>query len=155
MARTRAPAKSEASAALLDPRHCVINNLHKTARAVSRLYAEEMRPAGLARSQFAVLGHLERSGPLALSELARRLYMDRTTLTRNLRPLEQAGLVSRAASPDDARVKLVSITESGRRKHREAYGYWRRAQARMLERFGEAAWHDLESTLRDLRRLVR
>ena len=143
------------SSPLLDPNHCVSNNLHKTARAVSRLYAEEMRPAGLARSQFAVLGHLDREGPLALTDLAGRLYMERTTLTRNLRPLEQAGLVTRTTSAEDARVKLIGITDAGRERLREGRRYWRKAQARMLELFGEDKWRELEATLRDLRRLVR
>jgi DNA-binding MarR family transcriptional regulator len=140
---------------LLDPAHCVSNNLHKTARAVSRVYAEAMRPAGLARSQFAVLGHLADAGPLSVSELAGRLYMERTTLTRNLNPLVQAGLVVRQPAADDARVKLVAITAAGRDKLDEARGYWRIAQARMLEQFGEDAWRDLEGSLRALRRLVR
>ena len=94
---------------LLNPQHCVANNLHKTARAVSRIYGEEMRPTGLARSQFAILGTLEQVGPLALSELAGRLCMDRTTLTRNLKPLEKASLVRVRGSATDRRVKLVSI----------------------------------------------
>jgi DNA-binding MarR family transcriptional regulator len=140
---------------LLDPAHCVSNNLHKTARAVTRIYAEEMRPAGLARSQFAILNLLDHGGAVALSELARRLYMDRTTLTRNLRPLERTGLVVRTGDPADRRVKLAEITPAGRDRLEEARGYWRRAQARVLERFGEAAWRDLEATLRDLRRQVR
>ena len=140
---------------LLDPRHCVSNNLHKTARAVSRVYAEEMRPAGLARSQFAILGHLEQGGPVALSELAKRLYMERTTLSRNLKPLEQAGFVTRRALGADARVKQVAITAAGRRKLVQARGYWRKAQARLLKQFGEDEWRQLEQTLRGLRRLVR
>jgi len=142
-------------APLLDPSHCVSNNLHKTARAVSRIYAEEMRPAGLARSQFAILGHLAHQGPVAVSELADRLYMERTTLTRNLKPLEQAGLVTRTSSATDARVRLVEITRPGRRKLVQARRYWRKAQARMLKLFGEDEWRALESTLRGLRRLVR
>jgi DNA-binding MarR family transcriptional regulator len=139
---------------LLEPAHCVSHNLHKTARAVSRSYAESMRPAGLARSQFAVLGYLDEAGPLSVSDLAERLYMERTTLTRNLNPLVDAGLVVRQPSVEDARVKLVTITDAGRRKLAEARGDWRDAQARMLERFGEDAWRDLEHTLRHLRRLV-
>lgn len=142
-------------ASQLDPSHCVSNSLHKTARAVSRVYAEEMRPSGLARSQFAILGNLEHAGRLALSDLADRLYMDRTTLTRNLKPLEQAGLVLRRPSSDDARVRLVEITADGRRKLRQARGYWRKAQARVLKLFGQQRWSELESNLRDLRRVVR
>lgn len=140
---------------LLDPTHCVSNNLHETARAVSRVYAEEMRPAGLARSQFAILGHLQRSGPMAVSQLAERLYMERTTVTRNLRPLIRDGLVSRRPSPEDARVRRLAITARGRRRLDEAHGYWRHAQARLLELFGADAWRRLESSLRDLRRAVR
>jgi len=142
------------SSPLLDPSHCVSNNLHKTARAVSRIYAEEMRPAGLARSQFAILGNLDHNGPMAITELANRLYMERTTLTRNLKPLEQAGLVVRVVDAADARVKRVAITVAGRRKLKQARGLWRKAQARMLKRFGEQEWRELEETLRLLRRLA-
>ena len=137
-------------ASLLEPSHCISNNLHKTARAVSRIYAEEMRPAGLARSQFAILESLEHAGALAVSELAERLYMERTTLTRNLKPLEQGGLVVRRASETDARVRLLEVTEKGRRKLLQARRYWRKAQARMLERFGEEEWRRLEATLRGM-----
>jgi DNA-binding MarR family transcriptional regulator len=140
---------------LLEPTHCVSNNLHKTARAVSRVYAEEMRPAGLARSQFAILEHLARGGALAVSELADCLYMERTTLTRNLKPLEQAGLVARKSSTADARVRLVEITAEGRSRLIDARRYWRKAQARLLKLFGADEWRTLEATLRGLRRLVR
>lgn len=139
---------------LLRPGHCVGLNLYKTARAVSRVYAEEMRPAGLARSQFAILATLDRSGPVALSTLAEGLYMDRTTLTRNLKPLEKAGLASRRRSDSDARVALVEITEAGRHRFREARGYWRQAQRRMLELLGEDEWRALESKLIAVRKLA-
>lgn len=140
---------------LLEPGHCVSNNLQKTARAVSRLYAEEMRPSGLTRAQFPMLGYLEAAGPLPMSDLAARLYMERTTLTRNLRPLEEAGLVERPTATRDARVKLVAITPLGRRKLKEARRYWRRAQTKVLKLFGAEAWLTLESQLRTLRRLVQ
>jgi DNA-binding MarR family transcriptional regulator len=140
---------------LLDPSHCVSNSLQKTARAVSRVYAEAMRPVGLTRAQFAILESLARGGAVAVSEMAGHLYMERTTLTRNLKPLEQAGLVIRRGHPRDARVKEIAITPAGRRKLREARGYWRQAQTRMLALFGETEWRELEATLRGLRRLVR
>jgi DNA-binding MarR family transcriptional regulator len=140
---------------LLEPAHCVSNNLQKTARAVSRLYAEEMRPSGLTRAQFPMLESLEAFGPLPMSDLAARLYMDRTTLTRNLKPLEDARLVERPPSEADARVRLVAITPLGRRKLREARRYWRRAQARVLKLYGADSWLTLEAQLRTLRRLVQ
>jgi DNA-binding MarR family transcriptional regulator len=140
---------------LLAPRHCCSNNLQKTARAVSRVYADAMRPAGLTRSQFPILGTLAAAGPMATSELAARLYMERTTITRHLTPLEDAGFVTRAADPDDARVRRVAITPTGRRKLAQAGRLWRRAQARMIERFGAKEWQRLEDALRTLRRLTR
>ena len=145
----------KAPADLLEPVHCVSNNLQKTARAVSRLFAEEMRPSGLTRAQFPMLGYLEAAGPLPMSDLAARLYMERTTLTRNLKPLEDAGLVERPPDPQDARVRLVAITPLGRRKLREARRYWRRAQERVLKLYGAEQWLALESQLRVLRRLVQ
>jgi DNA-binding MarR family transcriptional regulator len=140
---------------LLQPGHCVSNNLQKTARAVSRVYTEEMRPSGLTRAQFPMLGYLDAVGPLPMSELANRLYLERTTLTRNLRPLESAGFIERPADPVDARVRLVAITPLGRRKLREARRYWRKAQARILKRYGAEEWLALEASLRTLRRLIQ
>ncbi len=139
---------------LLELRHCVANNLQKTARAVSRLYTEEMRPAGLTRAQFPILGTLDTEGPLSMGDIAHRLYMERTTLTRHLRPLEEAGFVDRPVSDGDARVRLVAITRAGRRKLRQAERYWRKAQALMLDRYGAEAWKELEAALRTLRRLA-
>jgi DNA-binding MarR family transcriptional regulator len=140
---------------LLTPDHCVGNNLFKTARAVSRIYAEEMHPAGLARSQFSILGALYQAGPISLSALAERLYMDRTTLTRNLRPLERDGFVIRESAPDDGRIRLVRLTTAGRDKFREAKGYWQIAQKRLLELLGKAEWTELEARLVALRRQVK
>jgi DNA-binding MarR family transcriptional regulator len=135
---------------LLDPAHCVSNNLQQTARAVNRIYAEAMQPAGLGRSQFSLLMHLHRQGPMSMTDIAERLYMDRTTLTRNLGPLERAGYVKRG-SGDDARIKLVEITAAGKRKLRDAQKYWREAQGRILAAFGRTRWRELEATLRALR----
>jgi DNA-binding MarR family transcriptional regulator len=80
--------------------------------------------------------------------------MDRMTLTRNLRPLERDGLVSRKIAPGDGRVRLVGITADGRDRLREARGYWRTAQKRVLAMLGESEWRDLEDRLVALRRQV-
>ncbi len=140
---------------LLAPQHCVSNNLQKTARAVSRLYAETMRPAGLTRAQFPILSMLDGLGSLPMTVLADRLYMERTTLTRHLRPLEEAGFVERPKNSEDARVRLVAISDTGRLKLGEARRLWESAQTRMIERFGTEDWAQLETALRTLRRLTR
>ena len=138
----------------VSPVHCVSNNLQKTARAVSRMYADVMRPTGLGRSQFAILESLSAQSPLPLAALAERLYMDRTTLTRNLKPLINGGLVRREPSPEDARAVSIVLTREGRAKLRQARRYWQKAQARAVQNFGEAQWMELEAMLRRLRRLV-
>ncbi len=140
---------------LLVPQHCVSNNLQKTARAVSRLYAETMRPAGLTRAQFPILSMLNALGSLPMTVLADRLYMERTTLTRHLRPLEEAGFIDRPKSPEDARVRMVAISTAGRLKLEEARRLWKTAQTLMIERFGAEAWQQLEGALRTLRHLTR
>lgn len=140
---------------LLNPVHCVSHNLQKTARLVAGVYAGELRSCGLRRGQFTVLQLLDASGGgVSLSALAQSLYMDRTTLTRNLGPLERAGLVVREADPGDARVRRVVITEAGRARLVEGRRAWARAQARTLEHIGDDAWRRLENDLRQVRRAL-
>lgn len=141
-------------AELFTPAHCVSHNLQKTARAVARIYAEEMRASGLTRGQFPILESLAAVKVVPLSVLARRLYLDRTTLTRNLTPLEREGLVLRPPDPQDARVRHIAISPEGRRKLRAARRGWLRAQKRVLDLIGADAWRSLESTLQGLRRAV-
>lgn len=140
---------------LLSPAHCISNALQRTARKVAGIYSEELRACGLGRSQFPLLETLaahERG--MTTTRLARRLDMDRTTLTRTLGPLERGGLVLRAVDPGDARVRRVEITEAGRLRLAEGRAAWRRAQARTLERIGADAWRSLEADLQQLRRAL-
>lgn len=140
---------------LLKPVHCVSHTLQKTARVVAGLYAGELRSCGLSRGQFPILQQLEAlGGGVPLSALARRLYMDRTTLTRNLTPLERAGLVVREVDPDDARIRRVTITAAGRARLVEGREAWRRAQSQTLERIGVDAWRLLEDELRHVRKAL-
>jgi DNA-binding MarR family transcriptional regulator len=140
---------------LLDPAHCVSHALQRTARRVAAVYADELRDCGLSPGQFPLLQTLEASGGGAsMSVLADRLGMDRTTLTRNLGPLEKAGLVTRGRAAGDGRVRLVRITDEGRSRLAEGRIAWRRAQALTLKRFGDDAWRNLETDLRRLRRAL-
>ncbi len=140
---------------LLNPAHCVSNNLHQTARAVTRIYGEEMRPSGIKRSQFAILGYLGKLGTSKISDLADVLYMERTTLTRNLKPLEKAGFISIRTSESDARSREISLTREGKAKFTDARKLWRKAQSRILETFGAEQWHALEADLLELREKIR
>jgi len=106
---------------------CTCFRLRKLTRRLTQLYDGHLAPAGLRLTQYSLLANLVRGGPATMSALADLLEMDRTTLTRNLKPLAQAGLVQVGAG-SDARERLVSATEAGRAAWSAAREHWRRAQ---------------------------
>jgi DNA-binding MarR family transcriptional regulator len=109
------------------PRGCTNLKLRQLVRRVSRLYDAQLAPAGLKTTQYSLLSHVVTLGPLRPGELARAMDMDASTLTRNLRPLQDAGWVELGAGPD-TRSRLVAVTDAGREKRREAQRRWRVAQ---------------------------
>lgn len=109
---------------------CICFNLRKAARAVSRVFDEELAPVGLKNTQFSLLANLRALSPVAVTELAERVVMDRTTLTRNLGPLERDGLVQ-VEPGADRRQRVVALTAAGKRKLRAALPHWERAHERV------------------------
>jgi DNA-binding MarR family transcriptional regulator len=130
---------------------CLCNALRQASRAVSRLYDEELRGAGLRATQYALLRHLSRAGEVRQRDLGGRASLDETTLTRNLRPLVGAGWVAVGAG-GDRREKLVRLTAAGAAKLRQARPAWERAQQRLRSRLPDGAWSGLLATLPDLAR---
>ncbi|MCP4329044.1 MAG: winged helix-turn-helix transcriptional regulator [Alphaproteobacteria bacterium] len=116
---------------------CANFNLRKASRAVTQYYDSVLRPAGLKATQFSLLTVLVVEGPLPLSAFADALVMDRTTLTRNLRPLIDRGLV-REVGGTDRRQRILDLTESGRRTQAEALPLWRSAQKKVETKLGSA-----------------
>jgi DNA-binding MarR family transcriptional regulator len=106
---------------------CTCDRLRKLARRLTQRYDAFLAPTGLRLTQFSLLAHLMRGGPATMSALAELLEMDRTTLTRNLKPLADAGLVTMGAGRD-ARERVVTISDQGRKIWRAAREHWRRAQ---------------------------
>jgi DNA-binding MarR family transcriptional regulator len=115
---------------------CACNNVRRAARAVTQLYDETLRPTGLRATQFTLLTALRIQGPISLNRLAEQLVMDRTTLTRNLQPLEKKGLVHIEAG-EDRRTREASLTDTGHRALAKAFPLWRQAQSRVAEGLGE------------------
>jgi DNA-binding MarR family transcriptional regulator len=114
---------------------CACNNLRKAARAVTQYYDDALRPSGLRATQFSLLATIREFGTVNIGTLADEAVMDRTTLTRNLKLLEEEGLVT--VSPGtDARVREVSLTSAAHEKLELALRYWKRAQAHMASRMG-------------------
>ena len=97
-------------------------------------------------TQFTLLATLERQGELPLTQLAEALVMDRTTLTRNLKPLIARGLVQ--DSPEaDRRVRRLSLTPAGRAVLAEALPLWQAIQSRFVAGVGRKGWSELLDSL--------
>lgn len=119
------------------PQGCTNFKLRQLLRSVSRLYDGQLAQVGLKGSQFSLLSHVLTLGPIAPSELAARMGMDASTLTRNLRPLINKGWVQQGPGAD-ARGRSIAITPAGIALHAEARGYWKRAQQSVNQLLGGA-----------------
>jgi DNA-binding MarR family transcriptional regulator len=132
---------------------CLCNALRQATRAVSRLYDEDLRGVDLRTTQYSLLRQLRAAGEVRQRDLGGLTFLDETTLTRNLRPLIDAGWV--AIRPgDDRREKLVRLTDAGTAKLREARPAWERAQERLRSRLPEGTWSSLMDALPELTRLA-
>jgi DNA-binding MarR family transcriptional regulator len=142
--KTRQPA-SDATATRALPRGCTNFKLRQLLRSVSRLYDTQLAAVGLKTSQYSLLSHVLAYQPLSPSELAARMGMDASTLTRNLKPLLQLGYVEQGPGPD-GRTRAITLTDSGRAKQAQAKQHWKRAQLALNAKLGDesvAALHDM------------
>jgi DNA-binding MarR family transcriptional regulator len=121
---------------------CTASALRKAARAVSNLFDAEMRRTGIRTSQFSLLVALELAGEATVSRLAEVLALDRTTMTRNLGPLERQGLVA-SVEGHDRRNRVLRLTEKGRKTLARALPVWERVQAGVVRGLGEVQWKGL------------
>jgi len=124
--------------------------IRQASRHITQFYDQLLAPSGLRTTQFAILGRLQRNGPMPINALAAALVMDRTTLGRNILPLQRDGLIEIGASPADRRRREVRLTASGAARLRAARQGWAAAQ----ERFDEVFGADRAAALRDLLREV-
>ncbi len=144
----------ESSSALLTPAElqtvaatCTCFNLRKASRLISRFYAETLKPTGLVNTQFTILAAVALaetdSAELGtISRLAEGLGMDRTTLTRNLKPLERDGLLQ-IDPGQDQRERVASLTPTGRERLAQAFPLWQQAQAQVIAALGQQDWEQL------------
>ncbi|WP_334189233.1 MarR family winged helix-turn-helix transcriptional regulator [Noviherbaspirillum sp.] len=109
------------------PQGCTNFKIRQMMRLVSQQYDAELGKTGLKTTQYSLLAHVERLGPIRPGELAQAMRLDASTLTRNLKPLVDAGWLRIEAGTDD-RSRSVIITDAGRAKREEAKRYWKAAQ---------------------------
>ena len=124
---------------------CTCFYLRSATRRITQVYDDELRIAGLSLNQYSLLSRLSRHAGLSVSAFAERMSMDRTTLTRNLGPLEAAGWIVSAGT--GGRARLLALTEAGQAKLLQAYPRWHAAQERVNAQLGAANQNTLHRVL--------
>ena len=129
------------------PEDCNCLAVRQAARHVTQFYDQYLAASGLRTTQFSILAKLKRIGPLTINALAANLAMDRTTLGRNILPLQRAGLITVVKGTTDRRSKELRLTEAGAERLRAAVKGWVQAQAQFEAAFGAKRASDLRALL--------
>jgi DNA-binding MarR family transcriptional regulator len=129
------------------PEDCNCLAVRQAARHITQFYDQWLAPSGLRTTQFSILAKLRRMGPMTINALAAEMVMDRTTLGRNILPLERDGLVIVAQGRHDRRSKELRITEAGEANFRAGLKGWRDAQRRFEAAFGTERTANMRSLL--------
>jgi DNA-binding MarR family transcriptional regulator len=129
---------------------CTCLAVRQAARHVTQFYDQHLASAGLRTTQFSILARLRRQGPMTINALAEELVMDRTTLGRNILPLERDGLISIAPRRTDRRSKELRLTNAGLERLHAGYEGWKGAQKEFAAAFGDERTARLRALLREV-----
>jgi DNA-binding MarR family transcriptional regulator len=130
------------------PEDCNCLAVRQAARHVTQFYDRFLAAAGLRTTQFSILVKLKRLGPMTINALASDLVVDRTTLGRNILPLEREGLIAVEPGRSDRRSKELRLTDAGAARLRIAVKDWAEAQGRFEAAFGRKRTPELRALLR-------
>jgi DNA-binding MarR family transcriptional regulator len=118
---------------------CLCANLRRAARALTQVYEDALRPAGLRAPQFTILQTLSLAGEITQGRMAQLLAMDSTTLTRTLAIMERQGWIVRREG-EDRREWRIQLSKAGRAKFERALPRWEKAQAVVRKKLGDRGW---------------
>jgi DNA-binding MarR family transcriptional regulator len=127
-------------------RQCCCFNMRKVTRAVTQYFDRYLEPAGIRATQFTLLAALYSTKGKTLTEIAETLVMDRTTLTRNLKPLEKTGLIATVQTLDK-RSKAYVLSEKGEQVVEKCVPLWQKAQDSVVNGLGEETYQDIVGKL--------
>jgi DNA-binding MarR family transcriptional regulator len=128
---------------------CTCGELRKAARAITLLYDNAFKSSGLLSTQFGVLQTIYNIDSTRISDLADKLGMDRTTLTRNLSVLERNGFIE-ISQGKDHRTRIVTATQKGRNAVSKTILLWNEIQHKVKQKMGERSWRELMQNLGEL-----
>jgi DNA-binding MarR family transcriptional regulator len=126
--------------------NCACFNFRKASRVVTQLFDDALAPIGLRSTQLVILICVAITDSISVVRLAHELVMDRSTVARNLKPLEREGLLT-IVPGDDRRTRLVRLTPAGRAKLIAAVPLWEQAQGGFVARLGADRWNVLLENL--------
>ena len=133
--------------ALLRSDDCNCLAVRQAARHITQFYDQLLAPSGLRTTQFSILAKLRRLGPMTINALAADMVMDRTTLGRNILPLERDGLIAVEKGSRDRRSKSLRLTEGGADRFRAAVEGWVQAQKQFEAAFGAKRTAEMRAIL--------
>ena len=133
-----------------NPAGCNCLALRQATRHVTQLYDQFLAPAGLRSTQYSILARLNRKGPMTINALAAEMVMDRTTLGRNVLPLQRDGLIAAVPGRTDRRSKELRLTKAGAASFRAAQKSWQRAQERFESTFSAGRAKALRALLQEI-----
>ena len=121
--------------------------VRQAARHITQFYDHFLAPSGLRTTQFSILAKLRRLGPMTINALAAEMVMDRTTLGRNILPLERDGLIAIEQGSRDRRSKELRVTAAGETRFRAGMQGWVQAQRQFEAAFGAERTADMRALL--------
>lgn len=135
------------------PSICNCINPRRASQAITEFYDEAVASTGLKTTQLSLLRHIHRLGPLNMSELAKAVRLDRTTLARNLKVLEAQGFIT-TTTGKDARTRQLNISDKGVKIVEDAAPYWHEAQEKIKSYLGEEDLRTLTRLLLKIEEIV-
>ncbi|MGE7091002.1 MarR family winged helix-turn-helix transcriptional regulator [Lysinibacillus sp. NPDC048646] len=134
---------------------CVCANLRKKTRVVTQMYDKLLQPTNLKITQYSMLANIDHQKAVSISKLGEILLLDQTTVTRNVNLLKQSGYVAITRDKQDARTKILSLTDTGIKKLNEATPIWRELQERIINDIGPEKYQDFYETLRHIQKIIK
>ena len=129
---------------------CVGSNLRKTSRVVTQLYDKFLQSTGLKITQYSMLVNIVRHKGVSISKLGEIMLLDQTTATRNVNNLKKNGLVNITKDKNDSRAKIITITDLGIKKLKEANPIWVQIQERIINDIGKEQYKRFLETLKNI-----
>jgi DNA-binding MarR family transcriptional regulator len=133
--------------------NCACFNVRKSARVITKHYDDALQSLELKPTQFTILAVLSSVDAITVTDLADYMVLDRTTLTRNLRPLEKQGMIKTGAG-EDRRKRMISLSKKGLNKLEKAIPLWKKAQKDVTRYMGNNRFDSFLSELNYMEKMT-